>query len=204
MKTKNIGEVRIIAGMHKGKRLTVPKTNQTRPTAGRVRESMFNILEHNDWGLKDKSILIGANVLDIFSGSGALGLEALSRGAKNVLFLENNKDARESIEINILKLNESKHATILPRDATKPGPPYNKKQYILVFADPPYGSGLATPALSALVKEKWLFPGALIVLEIDITDNFQLSNVFKVLNERRYGRKRIMFLQWDGGNNDKS
>ena len=71
MKTKNIGEVRIIAGMHKGKRLTVPKTNKTRPTADRVRESMFNILEHNDWGLKDKSILIGANVLDIFSGSGA-------------------------------------------------------------------------------------------------------------------------------------
>jgi len=165
-----------------------------RPTPDRAREALFSILEH----LKraDGLGLRGARVLDVFAGTGALGLEALSRGAERALFLEPDGQARRTLADNLRALNEGENAKVLPRDATKPGPAPAQAPFDLIFADAPYGSGMGSQALEALAAEDWLMAGALAVIEVEAREALELPGGFGQLDDRTYGRTRLLIFRF--------
>lgn len=183
--------MRIIAGSFRGKPLTAPLGRATRPTAERTREAMFNIVQHAAWG---KS-LEGLYVLDLFAGSGALGLEAISRGAAFALFVETQPQARAAIRTNIEALGLFGNTRIHRRDAKDLGarPAGLGKGFDLVFADPPYGQNLLEAALSGLKEGGWLAPNALICAETAPNDIHGWPG-FETLDTRRYGAAQITFL----------
>lgn len=152
--------MRIVAGSLRGRRLAEPLSYAIRPTSDRVRESLFNIIDHRFPGL-----LEGARVLDVFSGTGALGIEALSRGAREAAFVENGIEGNRLLKRNLADLALDDRARIMRRDATRPGPPDEQGAFDLAFADPPYGRKLGEKALEVLIAKGWLRHGALIVLE---------------------------------------
>jgi 16S rRNA (guanine966-N2)-methyltransferase len=176
--------VRIVAGRHRHRRLAAPAGLDVRPTGDRVRESLFNILEH---GLKP---LDGLTVLDAFAGSGALGLEALSRGAAFTTFLDTAPAARAALAENIKALGETASAEVLNRDATRPG--VSPRRHDLAFLDPPYGQGLAERALAAL--RDWLADDAVVVVETSRTEGLTLPPGYALLQSRDYGKTRLWFM----------
>jgi len=151
--------MRIVGGTNRGTPLTAPKGDRTRPTSDRLRETVFNILVHRLGGS-----LEGMRVLDLFAGTGALGLEALSRGASFALFVETGPEARAAIRRNAESLGATGRTRVWRRDATRPGP-CPVAPFDLVFADPPYGKALGEAALSAVQAAGWVKPGALAVIE---------------------------------------
>ena len=153
--------MRIVAGKFKGREIIGPTSIATRPTSDRVRESLFNILAH---GIEGFSI-DEARVMDLFAGTGALGLEALSRGAKFCQFVEESAEARGIIRKNADAYGAIGMCKIWKRDATDLGDCGPQSPFDLVFADPPYHKGLGTKALQALIAGHWLSPGAVVVLE---------------------------------------
>jgi len=183
--------MRIVAGRHRGRRIAAPPGDAVRPTSERAREALFNILAHGR--LAAAPDLAEARVLDAFAGTGALGLEALSRGARFATFIEKDRQARDALEANIRTLGETSRTRIFAGDAT--APPRADGPYDLVFLDPPYRSGLAAPALEALRGAGWLAPGALIVAELAARDDFEPPSGFDLLEERRYGAGRLIFLR---------
>ena len=187
------GQIRIIAGRNRGQKLTVPDGVDVRPTPDRARESLFGILGHLARG--DGSGLDGAKVLDAFAGTGALGLEALSRGAERALFFEPDKDTRHNLADNLRALNTGDQAAILPRDATHPGPMPAQGPFDLVFADAPYGSGLGTIALEAFATENWLMADALTVLEVEAKEAMEAPEGFIKIDDRTYGRTRLIIFR---------
>ncbi|MBP2312165.1 16S rRNA (guanine(966)-N(2))-methyltransferase RsmD [Azospirillum soli] len=188
--------MRIVGGSHRGRRLTAPAGKDTRPTTDRTREALFNILAHTDWGPDGGSLIDGAVAVDAFCGTGALGLEALSRGAEHCTFLDLGRAALDAVRANVAQLGEAERATILRADATKPPPP--KRPCTLAFLDPPYGQGLAPRAMEGLAKGGWLAPGALLVVEVGEGDPLPPPPGFTSLDERRYGDTRVVFLRYDG------
>lgn len=188
------GQIRIIAGRNRGRKLTVPDGADVRPTPDRARESLFGILGHLARG--DGTGLVGARVLDAFAGTGALGLEALSRGAERALFLEPDKATRRNLADNLRALNAGDQAAILPRDATHPGPVPAQGPFDLVFADAPYGSGLGTMALEALATDGWLTADALAVLEVEAKEAMAAPEGFTEVDDRTYGRTRLVIFRW--------
>ena len=183
--------MRIVAGRFRGAALVAPKGSDIRPTSDRVRESLFNILAHGIDGVR----LEGARVLDLFAGTGALGLEALSRGAAYVHFVEDDADARGLIRRNIEALGATGVTRIYRRDATKLGDAGTLKPFDLVFADPPYGKGLAERALQSAVGGGWLLPAALAVVEESADAEFALPPGFDLIDQRVYGDTAIRFLR---------
>lgn len=185
--------MRIVGGMHRGRALVAPKGDKTRPTTDRVREALFNILAH---GTAERPQ--GARVLDLFAGSGALGLEALSRGAARALFVEIAAPARAAIRQNIETLNETGRTKIYRRDATKLGPIEANAggPFDLVLMDPPYGGELAGPALQSAAAGGWLARGASIVLECAADDTFTPPDGFLLCDTRSYGETRLLFLEF--------
>ncbi len=181
--------MRITGGRHRGRRLTVPRGGELRPTSDRVRESLFNILAHG----RHAKTLTGARVLDAFAGTGALGLEALSRGASHVTFMDIDRAALAGIERTLAVLDEDERATVLRADATRPPAPGASVE--IAFLDPPYGSDLAGPAMEALAAAGWLAPGALVVVELAKGEELSLSPGMELVDDRRYGNTRIMFLR---------
>jgi 16S rRNA (guanine966-N2)-methyltransferase len=179
--------VRIVAGRHKGRTLAVPPGRDTRPTADRARETLFNVLTHGH-GLD----LDGAAVVDAFAGSGALGVEALSRGAARAYFLENHRAAQEAIRANLRSTGET-DSRLFALDATRPPPA--PEPCALALLDPPYRSGLAAPALEALARQGWLAAGALCVVEVAADEAFAPPHGFAVLEERRSGAARFVILE---------
>jgi 16S rRNA (guanine966-N2)-methyltransferase len=153
--------MRIVAGKFKGREIIGPTSIATRPTSDRVRESLFNILAHGieGFGLQD------ARVMDLFAGTGALGLEALSRGAKFCQFVEESAEARGIIRKNADAFGAIGQCKIWKRDATDLGNCAPQSPFELVFADPPYGQGLGEKALRALVDGAWVSAGGVVVLE---------------------------------------
>lgn len=181
--------MRIVSGKHRGRKLAAGADAAVRPTADRAREGLFNMLVH---GLGDAAVAIeGAVVLDVFAGSGALGLEALSRGAAHATFIENERTAVELIRANARLLNEQKRTTILTRDALKLGPPPAAGPAAIAFFDPPYRKGLAAPALAVAAAAGWLADGAIVVLECAADETVAAPAGFALLKERRYGAARI-------------
>jgi 16S rRNA (guanine966-N2)-methyltransferase len=159
-----------------------------------VREAIFNRLEHGVPGLQ----LDGARVLDLFAGTGALGLEALSRGARNVLFIDDSETARGLIRRNADELGVIGQVKLWRRDAAKLGPCTPMSPFGLVFMDPPYGKGLAEKALAALVSGQWLEQDAIVVVEESGTADLQVPDAFETLNDTRYGDTRVLTLRYSG------
>lgn len=184
--------MRIIAGSHKGRALAAPKGRKTRPTADRTRESIFNKLAHASWsdGLENK------RVMDLFAGSGALGFEAMSRGASFCLFVETDAGARGAIRDNVEALQLWATTRLHRRDATAMGPkPANLgPPFDLVFLDPPYGKGLGELALSRLLEGGWLSPDAIAVLEVGIDETPETPG-WERLDEGEYGAARVVYLR---------
>jgi len=179
--------MRIIAGRFKGKTLDAPKGLNTRPTSDRVREALFNVLEHGAPAVDFE----GARVLDLFAGSGALGLEALSRGARYGLFIEDYAGARGAIRRNVEAMGLTGITKIWRRDATKLGPAGNLAPFDLIFCDPPYGKGLGERALASAVEGQWIAPQAIAVLEERTGLAPAWPAPFEEIDRRRYGDTEI-------------
>ena len=182
--------MRIVGGRLRGRALTSPKSQAVRPTADRLRESLFNILAH---GYGDP--VTGARVLDLFAGTGALGLEALSRGATFTLFVDDGADARALMRANVEALGLGGVSRIFRRDATKLGAVHPLEPFSLVFADPPYGQGLAQKALTSARDGGWLTPDALAVVEEAAGAGFTAPEGFTELERRRYDDTEFVFLR---------
>lgn len=184
--------MRIVGGTFKGRAITAPQGHDTRPTADRARESIFNVLAHAEWSPGVE----GRRVLDLFAGSGALGLEAMSRGAAFALFVETAAAARGAIRDNIQELGLFGTTRIHRRDATDLGlkPAGLGEPFDLVFLDPPYGKGLGERALAKLKHGGWISPDALIVFEC-AADETPATPGFTLLDERSYGAAKVLFLK---------
>ena len=184
--------MRIVGGSHRGRKLFVPAGEAVRPTSDRAREALFNILSH---GRLAAAGLPFANrpVLDAFAGTGALGLEALSRGASAAVFIESDRTALAALRRNIAALGEEDRAEIITGDASRP--PRARFACAVVFLDPPYRSGLAAPALAALAEAGWLAPDALAVIEIAAREPLPVPPGFILEDERVYGAARLVFLR---------
>lgn len=163
-----------------------------RPTADRTRESVFNVLVH-----RNRLEIEGVCVLDLFAGTGALGLEALSRGAAHATFVDNNRVALDCIRENVQSLGMMDKVTIQRADATRVNPlRLSGKEFRLVLVDPPYRHGLAVPALKNLAVRGCMELGAAVVIEIGKRDALPDIDGFEQVDERRYGAARIVFLRY--------
>ena len=182
--------MRIVGGEFRGRPLATPRSNAIRPTTDRTREALFNILSHR---FADK--LEGARVLDLFSGTGALGLEALSRGASFALFIEESAEGRGLIRTNVESLGLTGRSKIFRRDATDLGEVGTMQPFGLLFADPPYGKGLGERALRSAKAGGWLVPGALCIVEESAAAPFDLSSGFLIADERGYGDTVIRIIE---------
>jgi 16S rRNA (guanine966-N2)-methyltransferase len=179
--------MRIIAGRWRGRRLATPRGRDVRPTSDRAREALFSILEHGE------PKLAGARVLDLFAGTGAIGLEALSRGAAEVVLVENDPAAARLIQANLRALGEPAGARLVQADATRLGPAPHP--FDLVVLDPPWRSRLARPALEALVAGGWLAAGARVVVESATGDALDPPPGLVTEQERRYGAAAFFFMR---------
>jgi len=190
--------MRIVGGSHRGRAISAPPGDETRPTTDRVREALFNMLLHSPSLLTDegKTRLEGGIVLDPFAGSGALSFEALSRGALHAYLFEIDALARRTILRNAAELKLADRITLRGADARQPGAPVAPAD--IVFLDPPYRSGLGTQALAALDRAGWLKPGALVMVETDAKGAFAAPPGFALLEERQQGPARLTFLLKDG------
>ena len=175
---------RPLAGLGKG-----DPAHALRPTTDRVRESLFNTLAHGGFG----DPVDGATVLDLFAGTGALGLEALSRGAARAVFVEKGRVGQRLIAENIARLGAGGQARLLKADATRPGPPPPEAPFTLVFLDPPYGKGLGLAALQATDAAGWIAKDALIVLEE--AGEIPAPQGFTQADHRQYGGTHVTFLR---------
>lgn len=187
--------MQIVGGRHRGRLLKAPAGLEVRPTSSLTRESLFNILAHGRLA-KEGSPLAEATVLDAFAGSGANGLEALSRGAAHAIFMETQGVALAALRQNVRTLREEANATILQCDVLHP--PRATQACSLALLDPPYGQGLAAPALTALRAAGWLAPDALVTVEVMKKEPFKAPEGFETLDERTYGKARVAFLRLAG------
>ena len=183
--------MRIVGGKFKGHSIAPPHGAATRPTTDRVRESIFNILAHGIVGLE----IEGARVLDLFAGTGAMGLEAISRGSRFCQFVDDSAEARGLIRKNADALGVIGLAKIWRRDAADLGPCAPQPGFDLVFADPPYGKGLGEKALRSLVAGQWLNPGAIIVLEESGKAEIAPVDGLSLIDERHYGDTKVIFYR---------
>ena len=189
--------MRIVSGKFRGRALAAPDHDGLRPTSDRVRESVFNILAH---GIADFEPQ-GTRVIDLFAGTGALGLEAMSRGAAYCLFVEDNADARALIRDNVEAFGLTGETRIFKRDATDLGPAAKTDRYGLAFLDPPYGKGLAELALASAREGDWLVPDALVVVEEAADAEFKAPAGFAEIERRQYDDTEFVFLRRPGSVN---
>ena len=185
--------MRIIAGRFKGRSLRSPASGNIRPTSDRLRESLFNVLVHAYSDPVD-----GARILDLFAGTGALGLEALSRGAKFACFVEDAAEARGLIKENIETLGVAGQSKVFRRDATRMGSVHPNEPFSLIFCDPPYGKNLAPEALLSTLAGGWVTNNALFVVEERADVSVELPAGLVMLEQRNYGDTQIIFARFKG------
>lgn len=179
--------MRLVGGDLRGRRLETPAGRDIRPTSDRTREAIFNILAHADWAPE----IEGIRVLDAFCGTGALGLEALSRGADHAVFMDQGREALDLVRRNVAALGVGDRCAVLRADVLRP--PRAQAPCPLVFLDPPYGQGMAAKALTALTERGWCVSGGLAVVETGLEDTFELD--LERFDERVYGDTRVYFLR---------
>lgn len=165
----------------------MPPGDAVRPSAGRLREAVFDMLQHG------RPELPGARFLDLFAGSGAIGLEALSRGAAALCLVEHDRKAAALARRNIEKLGEADRARLLVADATRL--PRADAPFAIAYLDPPYRSGLAPACLLCLRSKGWLEPSALVLVELAAREAFTSPTGFTPIDERRYGAGRVVRLR---------
>jgi 16S rRNA (guanine966-N2)-methyltransferase len=182
--------MRVVGGRLRGRNLAAPASREIRPTADRLRESLFNILVH-----AYENPIEGARVLDLFAGTGALGIEAISRGAGFALFVDNGAEARALLRNNVEALGLGGVTKVFRRDATELGPAHPVEPFSLVFLDPPYGKGLAEKALASLRDGGWLTKEALLVVEEANAAAFTAPEGFVELERRAYDDTEFVFLK---------
>lgn len=187
--------MRIIAGKHKGRRIEIGKDaiDTIRPTSDFARQAIFNILTHGRHGLNGHTF-DGKHILDIFCGSGALGLEALSRGAASVTFVDRAREAIATAKMNVDRIHETANAKFIITDAKQLG--QAPRGYDLIFLDPPYFSDLIAPTLDRLHKGGWLAEDALVVIEHDVKEELKFPDGFEAVDQRRYGRAVMELLKF--------
>lgn len=185
--------MRIVGGLYRGTQLASPKSMAIRPTTDRMRESLFNILVH---AFDDP--ITDARVLDVFSGTGALGLEALSRGARFAVFVDDAAEARGLIRQNIEATRTTGVTKLWRRDATTLGPCRPLEPFSLMFADPPYGKGLGEAALASAAAGGWLVADALCVLEETAKAVIDRPEGFEEVDRRKMGESQLFFLRYRG------
>ncbi len=178
--------MRIVSGKFRGRSLQAPKSQAIRPTSDRIRESLFNVISHNYSDNLDNT-----RVLDLFAGTGALGIEALSRGARFTLFIENSIEGRGLLRQNIENFSLQGHSKVFRRDVTELGPIGSMTPFDLVFADPPYGCGFGEKAAAGLVAGNWLSPSGLFVLEEDKDSAPESLPGFELLETKSYAGTKI-------------
>jgi len=186
--------MRIVGGNLKGRTLTAPEGRDTRPTTDRVRESIFNILAHAIEGFE----FDGATVVDVFCGTGALGLEAMSRGCSYGVFIDNDARAQALVRKNAGPMGLGRSVLLLKLDATRLAPPPRAANTpaALVFLDPPYEQGLVVPALLGLKDKGWLADGGVVVCEVAAKEEFDPPRGFDAIDERTYGAAKVVFLKF--------
>jgi len=182
--------MRIVGGRLRGRALAAPKSQRIRPTADRLREALFNILMH-----AYENPIAGARVLDLFAGTGALGLEAVSRGAAFALFVDEEAEARALMRQNVDALGVAAATRIFRRDATKLGAAHPVEPFSLVFLDPPYGKGLAEKALTSAHDGGWLTSDALVVVEEAADAGFKPPEGFEEIEQRKYDDTEFAILR---------
>src|ERR671929_2192761 len=180
--------MRIVGGRFRGRSLKGPSSDAIRPTSDRLRETIFNILQHG----YDNPVP-GARVLDLFAGTGAMGLEALSRGAAFALFVDEGAEARGIIRENVEALGLGGATRLFRRDATRLGPAAPNAPFSLVFCDPPYGRDLAPRALASCAEGGWLTPDALVIAEEAQDAALVLPRSFEEIERRAYGESKLVF-----------
>lgn len=178
---------RIIAGEFRGRRLQVPAGRDVRPTTDRMRERLFSMLMHPRYGE-----LEGACVADLFAGTGALGLEALSRGATTVTFVEKSRGSLDCLQENIKALRASGRCKIVRTSAT--GLPNTDEAFDFVFIDPPYRKGLLRPALDSLVAQGWVDGKTTLICELAADEPIDLPPEFIIVDDRSQGQQRILIM----------
>ena len=185
--------MRIVAGNLRGRAIVAPEGQGTRPTSDRARQALFNVLEHASWA----GSLNGARVIDLFAGSGALGFEAMSRGAAFCVFVEIDDEARGAIRENADAFGVMGATRVHRRSATELGvrPGSDGEAFDIAFLDPPYGKGLGEQALQRLLEGTWLKPGALVVFERGSDEPEIDTPGYQRLDARDYGAARVLFLK---------
>lgn len=191
--------MRVVAGTLRGRTLATPSHDGLRPTSDRVREAMFNILAH---GI-DGPHIEAARIIDLFAGTGALGIEAISRGARYCLFVETDAQARALIRRNVETFGLTGVTRIFRRDATDLGPAGTMEPFDIAFLDPPYGKGLGEIALAALAAGGWLADGATLVLEERAGIEVKLPSGFEKVDQRTWGDTQALFLTWRAAGSGK-
>ncbi len=186
--------MRIVAGKFRGASLEAPKGLATRPTSDRVRQALFNVLEHGP----ARFAFEGSRVLDLFAGTGALGLEALSRGARYAVFIEESSAARAAIRRNVEGLSLTGITKIWRRDATRLGEAGTLAPFDLIFCDPPYGKGLGERALASAVEGGWVGQGAIAVLEERCDVEIGWPAPFEEIDRRRYSDTHVALAKAGG------
>ena len=181
--------MRVVGGKLRSRPIAAPKSAAIRPTADRLREALFNILIH---GYGDP--VTGARVLDLFAGTGALGIEALSRGAAYVLFVDEGAEARALLRENTQNLGLAGVTRIFRRDATRLGPAHPVEPFTLAFLDPPYGKGLAGQALASAREGGWLVPGGIVVVEEAVASGFKAPEGYDEQERRAYDDTEFVIL----------
>jgi len=182
--------MRVVGGRLRGRTIAGPASHDIRPTADRLRESLFNILIH-----AHGDPITGARVIDLFAGTGALGIEAVSRGAAFALFVDNGAEARALLRENVEALGLGGVTKVYRRDATALGEVHPHQPFTLALLDPPYGQGLAGKALVSLRDGGWLAPDAVVVVEEAIAAKFICPAGFDMLERRAYGDTEFVIMR---------
>jgi 16S rRNA (guanine966-N2)-methyltransferase len=186
--------MRIVGGQFRGKNLEEPDDKRIRPTADRTREALFNILGHGkEYRTSGGPLPIGAKVLDVFCGTGALGIEAISRGAAQVTFMDNHRQSLKLAQQNARNLDVQRQISLINRDGTLPGS--GNSAIDLVLMDPPYKMGLAPASLKQLKAGNWLKQDCICVVELAVKEPFEAPDSFEILDERKYGAAKLVFLK---------
>ncbi|WP_292040321.1 MULTISPECIES: 16S rRNA (guanine(966)-N(2))-methyltransferase RsmD [unclassified Brevundimonas] len=186
--------MRIVAGSLKGRAIVAPEGQGTRPTSDRARQAIFNVLEHAAWA---EDVLDGARVIDLYAGSGALGYEAISRGAAFCLFVETDDGARGAIRENMDAYGLFGRTRVHRRSATDLGPRPGSagEAFTLAFLDPPYAKGLGEQTLAKLLEGNWLAPDAVVIFERGSDEPEIETPGYERMDERDYGAARVLFLK---------